>query len=427
VFSPVRKIVGTYGLPVIFFFFTFQTTSAQHPGDRIFSGIQVHEINIRFSDADYWKRLSDDYNAGSNEYVMASVTVNGKLLDSVGVRFKGNSSFRHLNSKKPFKLKFDRFKNDQRWDGLAEVHLNNAWNDPTLMREKIHLDLCGVAGIPAPRCNFVRLSINDEYFALYSVVEQVDKIFLQTRFDSKDGFLFKAIDGLKSSASMRSDFRWRGPDRQTYQELYELKSGTPSEAWTLLLALIEAIHRTNGVETGLDQMMSVEPLCMTLAVDNFLGNFDSYAGSARNFYVYYDPLTRRWEWIVWDVGLSFGLYALGASGSTAMDFFYDGVSSQRPLLHHIMSTPALRHRYERALCKLYQTVVETGYLDRRIDTLATIIRPFAYEDRKKAFTNEQFEDAIIRDVVAGGVRKPGLKSFIEARKKKLMGEVGCAP
>lgn len=400
---------------------------AQHPGDRIFSGTQVHEINIRFSDADYWKKLSDDYNTGSNEYVMATLTVNGTPFDSVGVRFKGNSSFRHPNSKKPFKLKFDKFKNRQRWDGLAEVHLNNAWNDPTLMREKIHLDLCGALGIPAPRCNFVRLLINGEYFAFYSLVEQVDKTFLQTRFDSKDGILFKAIDGLKGSASARSDFRRLGPNREAYQDMYELKSGTPSDAWTLLLSLIDTIHHANDAESGLAQMMSVERLCLALAVDNFLGNFDSYAGSARNFYVYFNPLTQRWEWIVWDVGLSFGLYVLGSSNAANMDFFYEGVSGQRPLLHRIMSTPALRHRYQRALCLLYQIVGEKDYLDRRIDSVATMIRPFVYEDRKKVFTNEQFEEAIIRDVVAGGVRKPGLKSFVEARKKKLMNEVGCAP
>ncbi|MEZ4650015.1 MAG: hypothetical protein R3E97_14740 [Candidatus Eisenbacteria bacterium] len=39
----------------------------------------------------------------------ATVTFDGTVFDSVGVRLKGNSSYTHPNDKKPFRLKLDEF------------------------------------------------------------------------------------------------------------------------------------------------------------------------------------------------------------------------------------------------------------------------------------------------------------------------------
>jgi hypothetical protein len=38
-------------------------------------------------------------------------------------------------------LDLDEYLGDQRWDDLEGVHLNNCWEDPTFLREELHLDL----------------------------------------------------------------------------------------------------------------------------------------------------------------------------------------------------------------------------------------------------------------------------------------------
>ncbi|OGU27395.1 MAG: hypothetical protein A2057_09345 [Ignavibacteria bacterium GWA2_35_9] len=148
---------------LLFFLILTQSSAfAKDPGDSVFTGIQVHTIKLQFDQPNYWDSLTIYYEEGNEQNIVADATVDGVVYDSVGVRFKGNSSYSHPNNKKPFKINFDEYREDQRWDGLKGIHLNNCWNDPTFMREKIHLDFCKDAGISAPRANYTELYINNE-------------------------------------------------------------------------------------------------------------------------------------------------------------------------------------------------------------------------------------------------------------------------
>lgn len=167
---------------------------AQNPGDVVFAGTQVHIINIQFSQSNYWDSLVYYYNQGLEQYMSATVTLDGTTMQNVGVRLKGNSSFSHPNNKKSIKLSFDEYIDTQRWDGMKSVHLNNCYGDPSFLREKMQLDFCRDAGINAPRANYANVFINDTLWAFYSLVESVDKKFLSTHYGVNTGNLFKAVD-----------------------------------------------------------------------------------------------------------------------------------------------------------------------------------------------------------------------------------------
>ena len=87
---------------------------AQLPGGNFFNSNQVHDIYINFSQPAYWdslvyyKQLSD--NEDSNVYLSTTVTIDSQVLNMVGIRFKGNSSYyNYPTNKKPFKLDFNHF------------------------------------------------------------------------------------------------------------------------------------------------------------------------------------------------------------------------------------------------------------------------------------------------------------------------------
>lgn len=70
-----------------------QTTA----GDNLFNVTQIHTISINFPQPNYWALLVsnkayDDAN-DSSTYIPAQVVIDGNTLDSVGVQFKGNSSY----------------------------------------------------------------------------------------------------------------------------------------------------------------------------------------------------------------------------------------------------------------------------------------------------------------------------------------------
>ena len=403
----------------IFLLFLFNSSSvySQNPGDSIFSGIQIHTINFIFPQPDYWDSLTIYYNNGLEQYIPATVIVNGIAYDSVGVRFKGNSSYTHPYNKKPFRLSFDEFKSAQRIDGLKSLHLNNCWRDPSFMREKIYLDFCREAGIHTPRGNYARVSINDTLWGFYSLVEHVDKKFLFSHYGDDTGDLFKAVDAYDVS-TLVSDFRWYGAIDTVYRTRYELKTEESITAWPNLISLIDTINNNRNLPVSYPTKINTPALFKALAADILFANLDAYINSGRNFYFYFHPVTGKMEWIIWDTGLSFGAYTGGIVYPETLSVTYLYNATKRPLLGKLYNTPVLKNRYLRTLACVYNDYFVPSSLFNTIDSVANVIRPFVYEDPRKMYSSSQFETNIHSDVNAG-VRFPGLKSFITARSASV--------
>ena len=61
----------------------------------------IQEINITFNQSN-WDYMMDTAAIGAEGYVLAAqVSINGTVFDSVGVKYKGNSSYNANNAKNP--------------------------------------------------------------------------------------------------------------------------------------------------------------------------------------------------------------------------------------------------------------------------------------------------------------------------------------
>ena len=77
---------------------------------NLYSIDTVRTLYLNFYDAN-WETLLDYFKTNDLEdRVLADLTVDGILYDSVGVRFKGNSSYNNGGNKKPFNIKLDYVK-----------------------------------------------------------------------------------------------------------------------------------------------------------------------------------------------------------------------------------------------------------------------------------------------------------------------------
>lgn len=393
-------------------------------GDSLFSGLQVHTINIIFSQPNYWDSLVYYYEQGDEQYMSATVIADGVTYNNVGVRLKGNSSYTHPNDKKGFRLAFNEYVSSQRWNGLKGVHLNNFWNDPSFLREKLHLDYCNANGIPAPRCNYVRLSINNVLFAFYSLVEHVDKTFLNSRFGDDDGDQFKAVDAIGTISDIFSDFRWLGSSDSTlYFDHYDLKSDEDLYPWWKLISLIDTLNHSDNLTTSLPDKINMNAIYNAMAMDIIFGNLDSYLYSGRNFYVYFVPPSYKMNWIVWDASLSLGALPGGPANVESIPVTFIEHDTTRPLFAKILNTPVLKNEYLNALCNLFSSEFTTAKLYPKIDSMVTLIRPYVYEDQRKMFTNQQFETNVISDITVSGRRIPGVKSFISLRRSSIQSQL----
>lgn len=401
---------------------SFELSFAQNPGDSVFSGTQVFDININFDYPNYWDSLEYYYDLGTEICIPADVIIGADTFTNVGIRFKGNSSYSHPNDKKSFRIILDEFGETKKWDGLKSIHLNNCYGDPTFMREKIYLDFCKDAGIVAPRSNFVKLSINDTAFAFYSMIEHVDKTFINTRFGNKNGDLFKAVDDF-SSANLVSDFKWYTAVEDSYYNRYELKTDGSLTAYPQLINLLDSLVNGTNQEIALDTLINLEDFYNSISADIIFSNLDSYINSGRNFYFYFNPDTGKMEWIKWDVGLSFGNFSGGVSNFENLNVSYILNSNERPLWGKVLGNSELKNDYLQSLCLLNTNYLNTTNIFQHIDSVANIIRSYVYTDSRKQYTNNQFELNILNDLSVSGVggttRIPGLKSFLTARKNSL--------
>ena len=397
--------------------------SKSSDGDSLFSGIQVHNINIRFSQPNYWDSLIYYYNQGLEHYISATVIANGQTFNNVGVRLKGNSSFTAPNNKKSFRLSFNEFVSGQKWNGLKGVHLNNFWNDPSFIREKLHLDYCQRAGIAAPRCNYTRLYVNDTLFALYSLVEHVNSNFLTSRFGTNEGDYYKAVDGIGTSSELFSDFKWYGQDTSQYVNRYELKSDYYFGTWQKLISFIDTVNHSSNTASAYSNMINLTNYFKAMAADNLFGNMDSYVHSGRNFYAYFPTPANKMEWIVWDASLSVGALPGGPSNIETLPVTYVESDTGRPLFSKVINDPVLKYQFLNTYCNIFLYEFNSANLYPRIDSIANIIRPYVYEDPRKMFTNSQFETNIVSDIIVSGSRKPGLKSFISQRRSSVQSQL----
>jgi len=60
---------------------------------ELFDPYEVHSLNIEFYNSNYDSILQAQWQAHDKSYELASLIFNGDTLDSVGVRYKGSSTY----------------------------------------------------------------------------------------------------------------------------------------------------------------------------------------------------------------------------------------------------------------------------------------------------------------------------------------------
>ncbi len=400
---------------------SLQAQAQNSDGDSIFFSPDIHIVNITFWQPNYWDSLVANYPL---DVLMAgNVNFDGTQYDSCGLQLKGNSSYNsYPGVKKSIKIAFDEYWTSQKCDGLKTLNLNNGFKDPTMLREKIDLDFLYEHNIPAPRATFAKVYINGTYWGFYSLVEQVNKTFLNDRFGNKNGNLFKG--------DPNGTLQWVGPMDTSYYHKYELHTNETINDWSDLVHLIDKVNNTpsaNFYDT-LETLLNTDANIQAWAANILFSNLDSYQGSGHNYYIYHNTSTGKFEWITWDVNEAFGNFNLGMNINQIenLDLFYiPNPQNARPLTQKMQQNATYRQQYSDAICLFIQNDFSNAELDPKIDSLANRIRNDYYADPNKMFSNTQFETNLTNNQG----NSPGLKSFIQTRRTFLINQLaslGCA-
>ncbi|MFT5821434.1 MAG: hypothetical protein ACI8ZM_002687 [Crocinitomix sp.] len=391
----------------------FTTSFGQDNGLDMFDESFVHEIRVTFEHDDYWDSLEYYYAQylefdAPKQYMMVSVEIDGTVIDSVGVREKGYfSNWGSEGLKEPLKIDFNEYVSGTKYDGLKKINLQNGFNDPTIMRDALAYKFMRDAGVAAPRSSYAKVYLNDTYWGLYLVVEQVDDRFLKNWFENDKGNLYKCINN--------TNLEWQGTNKVNYQDEFGLKTNEELDNWDDFINLVENINEGDEFEDSIATVLQMNNYLRVLAADVLMYNWDSYYEHGRNFYMYYDSTARAFQWIPWDYNLSF------SDSETNIVVSYDGgMTETKPLVQNVMESEIYRAQYFNHLCVLLDNYFSLENLESYIDETKVLITDALADDPNKYFTIAQFNSNVntnitITDGWGFETVIPGLKSFITGR------------
>lgn len=210
----------------------------------------INEIQLNF-EQDNWDALLDQLMAaGQEERLLGQAVVNGVVYDSVGVRYKGNSSYNSRQIKNPLNIKLD-YVIDQKHDGAGTIKLSNVFKDPSFIRETLSYEIAR-RYMPAGKANYARVSINDTFIGFYVSVQDVDKSFVRSHYGSKDNAFFKGE--LTNSSPNQSPTVWGylGADSAAYKRYYEIES---DNGWD---ELINFLNVFNNDPSNIESVLNVD-------------------------------------------------------------------------------------------------------------------------------------------------------------------------
>jgi len=268
--------------------------------------LRTYELTLPAAD---WEALQAS--ALEEVYVLASLTVDGESLPNVGMRFKGgfgtlencfDEDGVQICPKLSMKLKFDELDPDQRLHGLKRLNFHSMLNDPSALHDRLGYRMFREMGIAAPRAAHARLVVNGEYRGLFSLVEEIDGRFTDSRFSPGDGNLYKEC--------------WpNNADPAAYQECLETNEDIADHSGMSAFASALADATPDTLASVVASYADTEQLLTYLAVDHTLNNWDGVTGfycfgdgcENFNYYWYQAEDQARFTLIPWDLDQTFSV------------------------------------------------------------------------------------------------------------------------
>jgi spore coat protein CotH len=363
--------------------------------DPIFSPGVLHEFRIVMDPAD-WKSLRENFRG--NQYYAANISVDGEVLEQVGVRSRGKGS---RSAEKPALLiDTNKYVSNQEFHGLKKLTLDNVTQDASFLHEPLAYPVFEAMGIASPAISYTRLTVNDEYWGVYWLVETIDKNFLAARLGDKEGNLFKY--------EYLEDYRFteKGTDPRSYLAIFqpETHEDNPDPS-----GLAEFIHVANtapeaGFATAMAPYVDVDKFLTYIAVENAIAGQDGFVGiqGMNNFYIYQLTGQSKFVFIPWDQDTTF----LSPTWPVL-----DRVDTN-VLTRKLLADPAKKQFYLAQIKAAAALALNAAFLLPKLEANYGVMRNEVLSDTKKPWTNEQFEQAV-----------QGMRGLIAARQADILAQI----
>lgn len=358
---------------------------------ELFDTSQVVQVDITMDNGD-WNDLREqtrtiedeflgDCRSGPFEndytYFPADISINGEEASNIGIRKKGFIGSQSVD-KPSFRINLDEYTDGTKLFCTDNITLNNAVQDPALMRQCLSYQVFRDAGIPAPRCNFAHVTLNGDSLGVYVNVEPVKKKFLREQFGSDEGDLYEGTV---------TDFT------RSWLSTFEPKTDETDATLEPITDFIDDMEGSSeDLESVLSRHFDVDQLLTFLAIEAWVGHWDGYGGNQNNFFVYRDADSNKMHFIPWGTD---GTMDPRQIAEEEMWF-----PNQGYLVQQIIKDERMANRWFDRIRELNGTAWNADELMKQVDTVAALFRA----ELGAAPSTEDLES---------------LKAFIEWREESL--------
>ncbi len=376
----------------------------------------VRTIEIIFAQSNWDYLLDSLYARDLDERLMGTVIIDGVQFDSVGIRYKGFSTYNPNRVKNPFNIKLDYIIEDQELEGYGTLKLANVWADPSFVREVLSYDIARKY-MPACLANYANVYVNGTLIGLYVSVQDVDKYFMRTHFSGSDeGARFKGETN-GSPGQLITIWGYFGQNSSSYENYYKLES---DEGWDELIDFLDTLNNYTAV---VESVLNVDRHLWMIAYDNLLVNLDAPINFAHNYYLYRDN-SRRFNPIVWDLNMSFGGFGQIIGGSVLnttqmqqLTPFLNQSNSYYPIINKFLSNASYKKKYVAHMKTIMAENFANGWYQTRALELQSIIAQHVQNDPNKFYSYTQF----INNIASSVGSTPGIVQLMAARINYLNG------
>jgi spore coat protein CotH len=373
----------------------------------------INVVEITFPQSNWDEILDSLYAAGDEDRLVGIAVINGIQYDSVGVRYKGSSSYNPSRKKCPLNVKLDHVIEGREIDGYGTLKLANVFKDPSFVREVLGYEIARKY-MPAGKANFANVFVNDDLLGLYTNVQCVDRFFLNNHFLSGENAFFKGELTGDSPEDSIVVWGYLGPDSASYSDYYELRSDS---GWKDLIGFLDTFN--NG--TAAEEVLNVDRHLWMLAFDVLMINLDAPVNFAHNFYLYKDG-SGRFNPILWDLNENFGGFTrlfgsgpLNVRQMQELDAFLNAANPNYPIVGKILSDSTCQRMHVAHMrTMIAENFSNNWYMDRALE-IQSIIDADVQADPNRFYSYNDFTNNLHNSAGFGPQSIVGITELMDAR------------
>ncbi|MBL8130092.1 MAG: CotH kinase family protein, partial [Chloroflexia bacterium] len=258
--------------------------------------------------------------------------------------------------------------------------------------EALSLKLVGAAGEATQLASYSSVTWNDSEPDLRLLLEAPGDVFATRNFGGK-GVLYKSLS--------TGGFDYLGDDPTLYVAAFDQETARRHQDLKPVIDLMRWTADASDAQFAdeLDQHVDTVSLARYIALQELLDNFDDMAGPGKNYYLWYDPGTKKFTVVNWDLNLALssmgggpggrGFSALedvdfsaiqacvervrGPEGGGAGPGGPGGMRMGHPIKDRFLAAPAFQALYAREYATVYNALFGGDYASKELARLTDVV------------------------------------------------------